>query len=180
MLAVAGCGKRKASKSSKKTTSGSTVIAGTKSSQTAIQAQKKNATKTSSTPKPVPSSVSSGSNTVSPPQLSGMTYETWSFAGVDIDGDGELESGVALYDSTDDILCVWWDESDYLAGEMVSFDAFAWISDDSVGFILALDGGGVFGCAEAMGSMSAAAGCVACDGSGDCEALAVDEDYDDD
>ena len=104
-------------------------------------------------------------------------YDTWTFTQVDIDGDGELESGDALYDDATNTLCIWWADSDYLAGEMVDYDGFAWTDDANAGFILSLDTGGVFGCAESA-SMDGA-GCVACDNTGDCAAVEETDDYDD-
>jgi hypothetical protein len=189
LFILPGCGGKKATKSSSsssssstssssKSTNGQTVLAGTKSSQSAITAQKGNATKTQSTPKPVPPAATVGSTTVNPPVLSGDIYETWTFAQVDLDGDGELESGDALYDAGTQTLCLWWAESDYLGGDMVSFDGFAWIDNGGAGFILVLQDGSVFGCAEDANSNSAVAGCVACDPQNDCEIVAVAEDYD--
>jgi hypothetical protein len=176
-----GCSKKakKSSSSSKKSTNGQTIMTATKSSQSAINAQKGSAKKTSTTPKPVPAPAKSGSTTINPPTLSGDMYDTWTFAQVDIDGDGELESGQALYDATNDVLCIWWSESDYLGGEMISYDGFAWVDDSDAGFILTLDTGGVFGCAEAASSTMAAAGCVACDDMGDCAEVTAADDYGD-
>jgi hypothetical protein len=75
------------------------------SNTSALKTQKPaTATKASTPPKAVPAAKTAGATTVKPPQLA-AELETWSFADVDLDGDGAGESGVIAAD--DKNLLAW-------------------------------------------------------------------------
>lgn len=173
-----GCAKKKTTGSAASmSTSGSTVIASAQNSQSSVKLQDADAQSTSAPPKPIPPAATSGSTTIQPPTLSGATYEAWTFSRIDIDGDGEAESGDALWDAGTGTLLVWWSDTDFLAGERIGYGGFIWVNDSSVGFILSVESGAVFACTNAGDSASDDAGCVACDAVGDCATMDLDEVY---
>jgi hypothetical protein len=155
---------------------GSKTASSVKTSQSTIKAKKPaTAQKTTSSPKPVPAPrATTGQTKVTPVDVTvgGSTeVETWSFSDVDLDGDGVMESGVVA--ATETQMGIWWSSSfrddD---GSNVSYNAFAWIVEDSVGFVIDVTGQGALACAE---DASANAGCALCDTQGTCKEVGLNE-----
>lgn len=108
--------------------------------------------------------------------------ETWSFdesAGIDVDGDGEVEVGDALFDEESNTLFVWWSDTDDLYGDgtEVLYDAVVWFSETEVGLILQTSD-----VALACIENDEVSFCMLCNASGTCELLSdegADSGYDD-
>lgn len=140
-----------------------------------------NATKVTAPPKAIPAMISAGTMMIAAPDpVSGDSDggdEAWDFMEIDVDDDGDADTGDVLLDDESGALFVWWSGAVDLDGDGSddSYEAFVWMDDaGGVGFVLSVAGGGVLACDDA----SSADSCVVCDGV-ECVAVSEADDYDD-
>jgi len=150
--------------------SGGQIITSAQSQRSSLESGKSSATTATTPPQTVPQGATAGNTQVKPPQPTGNSFQVWDIEGVDFDGDGVTEAGVAMLDSSN-TLYVWWAEVSWWSDD--ELDGFLWLADQSAGFVLTLDDLVGLACTEADDSSAAAEGCIGCDITGDCEAVAL-------
>ena len=159
---------------------GHSLVQGAKSSHPHVMAQRHKAKKTRTAPKRIPRAVISGDAKVVPPPINNYaTLETWEFDEVDLDGGGDVESGVALYDSSTETLYVWWSDTMDLGadGDMETFEGFFWVRDTSVGVILDLQLHDEHDILAYMHTADGFSGLICCDNFGATEVMALEASY---
>jgi predicted small secreted protein len=144
-----------------------------------IMAQKNKAKATSTHPKAVPSAVLATGKTIVPPRANYAALESWDIEGIDLDGNGKIDTGLASYDSSTNTLYVWWSDAMDLGGDgdIETYDGFFWIDGSTVGVILDLRVGGedeVIACLDQTHSWS---GSIVAASNGNAEVMALDATY---
>lgn len=159
---------------------GDQLVQGAKDSKSTVMAKKTNARKATAPPKSVPPAVHGGGQTIAPPAIrSYQSLEAWDVENVDLDGDDDLERGVACYDSSTDTLFVWWEDMNDLDGDgdLETYAGFYWVSDASTGVILDLMSGDEDDVVACVSRTSGWSGWIVAATNGTSEVMALDASY---
>jgi len=159
---------------------GHELVQSAKSHKSTVMAQKHTAKKTTKPPKAVPKAIKSGNKKIEPPPIRNYTaLEMWEVDGIDFDGTGSHENGVALYDSSTETLYVWWRDTMDLGGDgdRETFDGFFWINDGSVGLILDLRAGGEEAVVACVAKADGWSGLIVEESDGNTEVMALEATY---
>lgn len=113
---------------------------------------------TATAPKPIPTEKTAGTTTVKPPDpTSGGTVQSisYSFTNIDLDDDGDQESGVLLADADFTTVLMWWSGTTIFSdGEPIDYEAMLWVAPSTTGVVMNFGSEGVVACADGT--------CVAC------------------
>lgn len=123
-------------------------------------------TQASQPPKALPAAKSAQGTTVTPKDITRggtVTIETWSFTGVDLDGDGAGDDGVVAV-AGDDVAAWWSGTFSQEDGSTVPYEAMLWTDQGGVGVIYDFGQSAIACGAESAGG----GGCIVCDSSGAC------------
>jgi hypothetical protein len=128
----------------------------------AVMQKPADAMMTSAAPKPIPTEKSAGSTTVKPPDpTSGGTAQaiTYAFTNIDLDDDGDQESGVLLATADLSTVLMWWTGTTiFTDGEPIDYEGFLWVAPSTTGVVMDFAEEGTVACADGV--------CVACSSDG--------------